>query len=165
MKPIEFPVIRKATIEDLEILEDIIRKSFSDVAKRFLLTKENCTTHPSNCTTSWIESDIERGVQYFILSVDGNPTGCAGLEIPNSQVCYLERLAVLPEMRGKGFGILLVRHILEMAEAEKAPKVSIAIIDEQNELKEWYKSLGFIEIETKIFHHLPFQVCFMEFVF
>jgi len=158
-------MIRKATIKDSEILANIISKSFSNVAKRFSLTKENCPTHPSNCTTHWVESDIVRGVQYFILSVDGNPTGCVGLEIPNSEACYLERLSVLPELRGKGFGVFLVRYVLELAKTIKTPKVSIAIIDEQTELKEWYKYLGFNEIATKIFKHLPFQVCFMEFDF
>lgn len=156
-------MIREAKLSDREVLVRIIRDSFRDVARRFSLTKDNCPKHPSNCATSWIESDMARGVQYFILSHKENPVGCVGIESPSNDVCYLERLSVLPEMRGKHFGIRLVQHALDCAASKGACKVSIGIISEHIELKDWYKNLGFIEVETKRFPHLPFEVCFMEF--
>jgi N-acetylglutamate synthase-like GNAT family acetyltransferase len=155
-------MIREATIRDSEVLSNIISASFHDVARRFSLTRDNCPKHPSNCTSSWIEADIERGVRFFILNHDGNSIGCVGVESPGSDVCYLERLSVLPGMRGKHFGVSLVRHALDHAASRGACKVSIGIISEQTELKDWYKRLGFTEIGTKRFPHLPFQVCFME---
>ncbi|MBU0991801.1 MAG: GNAT family N-acetyltransferase [Proteobacteria bacterium] len=155
--------IREATIADRNVLAHIIRESFRDVAARFLLTPENCPKHPSNCTTSWIESDMARGVQYFIMAIDGYPIGCVGLESPNTDICYIERLSVLPEMRGKHHGISLVRHALECATLNGACSVSIGIIAEHTELKNWYKGLGFDEVQIKRFPHLPFQVCLMEY--
>ena len=155
-------MIREADIEDSEVLAKIIHESFKDVAERFSLTPENCPRHPSNCTASWIESDFGRGVRYFILYRDNFPVGCAGLEIPGPEVCYLERLSVLPEMRGNHFGVDLVQHVVTCAESSDAQKMSIGIIDTQTELKEWYKNLGFVEKGTKSFPHLPFTVCFME---
>lgn len=155
-------MIREATIEDIEVLASIISGSFRDVARRFSLTQDNCPKHPSNCTPSWIESDMGRGVQYFILFHSDNPIGCVGLESPSIDVCYLERLSVLPEMRCKHFGIRLVQHGLYYAASKGARKVSIGIISEHTELKEWYRTLGFTETGTKRFAHLPFQVCFME---
>ena len=106
---------------------------------------------------------FSRGVQYFILYVDEKPVGCVAIEKPSADVCYLERLSVLPEMRGKHFGIRLVQHALECAKTKGVSKVSIGIIDEQTELKEWYIELGFVELQTKKFSHLPFTVCLMEF--
>jgi N-acetylglutamate synthase-like GNAT family acetyltransferase len=155
-------MIREATMEDAEVLANIISESFHNVAKRFALTEDNCPNHPSNCTTAWIESDMARGVQYFILFQSGKPIGCVGLERSNIDVCYLERLSVLPGMRGKHFGLSLVRHALHYAASKGARKISIGIIAEQTELKEWYRTLGFIEVGIKSFPHLPFQVCFME---
>ncbi len=155
-------MIREATIEDLEALASIISRSFLDVAKRFSLTQDNCPKHPSNCTTSWIESDMARGVQYFILSQNENPIGCVGLERPSIDVCYLERLSVLPERRGKHFGIRLVQHALNHAASKGARRISVGIIAEQTELKQWYKTFGFTEVGIKRFAHLPFKVCFME---
>jgi N-acetylglutamate synthase-like GNAT family acetyltransferase len=155
-------MIKEATLNGRKVLAKLIRDSFRDVARRFSLTKENCPKHPSNCASSWIESDISRGVQYYILYVDENPIGCAAIENASSDVCYLERLSVLPEMRGKHFGIRLVQHALERAALKGARKVSIGIIDEQIDLKEWYIQLGFVVTEIKRFPHLPFAVCLME---
>lgn len=156
-------LIREATLNDCDVIVKIIRDSFRDVARRFSLTQDNCPKHPSNCTSSWIDKDISRGVQYFILYVDERPIGCVGIESPTADVCYLERLSVLPEMRGKHFGIKLARHALECAAAKGAGKVGIGIIAEQTELKDWYKKLGFKEMQTKSFSHLPFNVCLMEY--
>lgn len=157
-------MIREATLDDREVLAKMIGDSFRDVAKRFSLTKDNCPKHPSNCTPSWIESDISRGVRYFILYVDQNPAGCVGIERPDTtDVCYLERLSVLPEMRGRRLGVRLVRHALECAASKGAGRVGIGIIAEQAELKGWYEKLGFAEMQTKSFAHLPFKVRLMEF--
>ena len=155
-------IIREADSKDIKVLACIIRESFRDVAARFSLTLENCPKHPSNCTTSWIESDMARGVQYFILSIEGKPIGCVGLESPSIDICYLERLSVLPEMRRKRLGTLLVQHALERATSKGACKVSIGIIAEHTELLQWYMGLGFTEVQTKSFPHLPFQVSIME---
>jgi N-acetylglutamate synthase-like GNAT family acetyltransferase len=154
--------IRDAGPQDAEMIAGVIRRSFQDVAVRFSLTRDNCPKHPSNCTTAWVESDLERGVQYFILLHKGEPIGCVGLEKPGSDLCYLERLAVLPERRRHGFGRRLVDHALSQVKAGSVRRVSIGIIAEQTELKEWYANLGFVEKETKRFSHLPFRVTFME---
>jgi len=37
------------------------------------------------------------------------------------------------------------------------------MIDGHTVLKEWYKSLGFVQTATKKFERLPFLVCFMEY--
>ena len=155
-------MIREATKKDRELLSRMISESFRYVARRFSLTRDNYPKHPSNCTTSWIESDMARGVQYFLLYLDESPIGCVGVESPSTDVCYLERLSVLPEMRGKHFGSSLVKYVLAFAASKGANKVSIGIIAEQTELKEWYKRFGFNEVQTKSFQHLPFQVCLME---
>jgi GNAT superfamily N-acetyltransferase len=153
--------IRRADSGDIPLLTGIIRRSFQTVAERFGLTPENCPKHPSNCSVDWIERDLSRGVQYFILENDGNPAGCAAMEhAPGA--CYLERLAVLPEERGKGYGLALVRHILMKAEALGAGEVGIGIIAAQTDLKEWYEKIGFIAGDIRDFPHLPFRVLFMS---
>jgi N-acetylglutamate synthase-like GNAT family acetyltransferase len=155
--------IRKCTQEDIGILVKIIRDSFKDVAERFGLTRENAPRHPSNCTEDWIQKDIERGATYFIIENENSPVGCVALELADSDACYLERLAVLPGQRRQGFGKALVTHALSEAELRGAHRVSIGIIAEQTELKNWYKRIGFVEGESKEFPHLPFRVTFMSY--
>ena len=150
-----------ATIEDVSTLSAIIRHSYRDVAQRFDLTPENCPKHPSNCTDDWIRNDFSRGVSYYILKHNGLPAGCAALEIPDPDIGYLERLAVLANNRRKGLGRKLVGHVFSEAKDFGVKKISVGIIAAQTGLKRWYRKIGFIEGDTKEFKHLPFPVAYM----
>ena len=157
--------IHTCTEEDASVLAGTIQRSFQDVADRFGLTRENAPRHPSNYTVDWVLKDMNRGVVYFVLKDNGRVVGCAALEAAGSDICYLERLAVLPEHRKQGFGKTLVDHILSEARVRKARSVNIGIIAEQTELKDWYRRIGFVEGESKDFPHLPFRVTFMSYEF
>ncbi len=156
--------IRAGTQKDIAVLTEIIRGSFRDVADRFGLTQENCPKHPSNCTVDWVQGDMDRGVTYFIFEDDGLASGCVALEPAGSELCYLERLAVRPPQRRRGFGRALVDYVLAEAKRSGARRVSIGIIAGQTELKNWYQKIGFVEAEAKGFAHLPFRVTFMSYV-
>lgn len=154
--------INEATPADAEVVAGIIREAFRDVADRFALTAENCPKHPSNCVAEWILRDLTRGVGYYSMQTGGNLAGCVALEIVDGDVAYLERLAVLPSHRTRGFGAALVGHALAQATAAGAHEVSVGIIAEHVELKAWYGRLGFVENSTKSFPHLPFRVAFLS---
>lgn len=155
--------IRICTEKDAEVLAEITRNSFQDVADRFDLTPENAPRHPSNCTVDWIQKDMEDGVIYFAIENNNYVAGCVALERANSEICYLDRLAVLPNQRRSGFGKALVEHALLEAKLLGVNYISIGTIAEQTELKDWYKRLGFVEGESKEFPHLPFRVTFMSY--
>jgi N-acetylglutamate synthase-like GNAT family acetyltransferase len=155
--------IRRATLEDVDVLTDIIRRAFRDVADRFALTPENCPTHPSNCERTWIESDLSRGVFYFLLVAQGLPCGCVAVEIASPEVCYLERLAVIPERRNEGFGRRLMDRALREGEEAGATTMSVGIIAEHAEIRDWYGRLGFAEEGERSFDHLPFEVAFLRY--
>jgi GNAT superfamily N-acetyltransferase len=151
-----------AGAEDTGRLARIIRRSFADVAARFRLTPENCPKHPSNCTRQWMERDLARGVQYVILTIGDADVGCVGVEQASETTCYMERLAVLPDHRGNGYGTRLARWALHRAGDLGAANVGIGIIAADAGLKRFYESLGFEAGETKTFAHLPFEVAFMS---
>ena len=155
--------IRAATIDDVSILSGLICHCYRDVAHRFGLTPENCPKHPSNCTEEWIQNDFSRAVSYYILEHNSLPAGCAALEMPDPGLGYLERLAVLPANRRKGFGRRLIDHVFSRAQDSGIKKISIGIIAAQTELKRWYQKIGFVEGDTKEFKHLPFLVTFMTY--
>jgi GNAT superfamily N-acetyltransferase len=154
--------IRKCTREDVGILAETIRGSFRGVAERFGLTEQNCPRHASNCTADWIKKDMDRGVTYFVLESEGRAVGSVALERAKPEVCYLERLAVLPDQRKRGFGKALVSRVLSEARALGCHRVGIGVIADQADLKDWYRGLGFVETENREFSHLPFLVTFMS---
>jgi ribosomal protein S18 acetylase RimI-like enzyme len=153
--------IRTCTREDIDILAETIRGAFRDVAGRFGLTEENCPRHASNCTADWIEKDMDRGVTYYVLENEGRVAGSVALEPVRPGLCILERLAVLPGQRKRGFGKALVSHVLSEAGRLGCRDVRIGVIADQAELKDWYRGLGFVETETRDFAQLPFLVSFM----
>jgi len=157
--------IVQATQKDIDLLSRLIRDGFADVANRFGLTPQNCPKHPSNYTHEWVEKDLERGLRYFILIADGTAVGCVGVERATETTCYLERLAVLPQLRGIGYGSQLTQYALTQAEAMGATEVGIGIIAADSGLKAFYQSLGFEAGPTKRFAHLPFDVAFMRIFF
>ncbi|HNY67028.1 MAG TPA: GNAT family N-acetyltransferase [Deltaproteobacteria bacterium] len=162
VRPPDLSRIRPCTREDVQVLARTIRDSFRDVAIRFGLTPENCPRHPSNCTEEWITLALDQGAAYFLLEHEGAPAGCVALETGEPGVCYLERLAVLPACRRRGFGRELVSRVLDEARASGARRVNIGVIAAHTELKDWYRGLGFVEGESRDFPHLPFRVAFMS---
>jgi len=154
--------IRTCTREDIDVLAETIRRAFEGVAGRFGLTEENCPRHASNCTADWVASDMDRGVTYYVLESEGRVAGSVALERAKPEVCYLERLAVLPDCRRRGFGKALVAHALSEARRLGCRCVGIGVIADQAELKNWYRGIGFAETETRDFAHLPFRVSFMH---
>ncbi len=154
--------IRKANLDDTELLAKIISSSNKDVAKQFGLNFENSPKHPSFCSSEWIKDDYNRGEIYFILDVDDTPVGCIAYEQPDNSTAYLNRLAVLPDFRGKGYGKALVKYHLQYSKELNIKNVSIGIINRHDILKKWYLKLGFKEVGLKEFDHLPFNVCFLS---
>ncbi|MGA2526417.1 MAG: GNAT family N-acetyltransferase [Smithellaceae bacterium] len=106
---------------------------------------------------------MQRGVNYFVIENENVVVGCAALEKANPDVCYLERLAVLPTQRRRGFGKALVNHVLLKGKLLGVHRVNIGIIAQQTELKNWYREIGFVEQESKEFRHLPFRVILMSY--
>ena len=154
--------IREASDVDILGLVEIIRTAFQDVAVRFGLTEQNCPKHPSNCLATWVSSVMDQGVRYFVLDSGPVSCGCVALEQGSPEVCYLERLAVLPSHRGRGLGRALVEHVLHEAKRVGALRVDIGIIADHTELRDWYRKIGFVDQKTAAFAHLPFEVLFMS---
>ena len=140
----------------------VIRESFKAVADEFGLTEENCPTNPAFITLERLEKLREKGAEFFGLYEDGEQIGFVALEKAEGGVHYLEKLAVVPGHRHKGHGKNLVDFACDYTAAAYGTAVSIGIMDNHTLLKDWYKTLGFIESGTKRFEHLPFAVCFME---
>jgi len=157
------PEIRPASEDDSTAIAHLVQRAYKDVARRFELTPENCPKHPSNCTDAWIRSDLERGVAYYLLNNDDTLIGCAALETTDPSVAYLMRLAVRPEFRRRGFGEMLVQHVISQVHRLAVPSISIGLIAEQEDLAAWYGKLGFVLGETKQFDHLPFTVRYMAY--
>jgi len=156
-------LIREIVREDeLKNSAKVIRDAFKTVAVEFKLTRENCPTSPAFVTIKQLRDLRDKGTKLFGLFQDGVQVGFVAAEQADSALYYLEKLAVLPKCRHRGYGRKLVEFVFDYVRKHRGEKVALGMIDESTVLKNWYKWVGFKETGTKRFEHLPFTVCFME---
>ncbi len=140
----------------------IIREPFAAVARRFSLTPENAPTHPSFMTTDRLEELRAKGARFFGLFEGERQTGFIAVEKADGGKYYLERLAVLPGRQSRGHGRKLMEYAIDRVREAGGRNISIAVMDPDEGLREWYVRLGFRDKEVKDYPHLPFRVRFME---
>lgn len=155
-------IIKRIDEHQFEECARVIRNSFITVADEFNLTKENAPTNPAFIERDSLEKMKEKGIGMFGAFEGDVCIGFVAIEKANEDVFYMERLAVLPEHRHKGIGRELMDFVFDYSRRNGGKKVSIAIINKNKRLKDWYIKYGFIETGVKEFKHLPFEVCFME---
>jgi len=158
----EKSTIRELTKAELIRSAKVIRDSFKPVAIDFSLTKENCPTHPSFTKVRQLYELWDKGVKLFGLFLGDRQIGFVAIEKANEDLYYMEKLAVLPKYQHKNYGEELARFVFDYIGKRGGQKLSVGIIDGHTVLKHWYKGLGFKEVGTQEYRHLPFKVCFME---
>lgn len=141
---------------------EIIRLSFKSVADQFGLTEKNAPTNAAFLQDGKLLEDLSRGIDMFGLFVNSTQVGFMALKQKDKDTFYLEKLAVLPDFRHKGYGRLLLDYARDYVKSLQGSSISIGIIYENKILLSWYEAYGFKITGTKQFAHLPFTVCFMS---
>jgi ribosomal protein S18 acetylase RimI-like enzyme len=140
----------------------IIRDSFMTVATEFGLTKENAPTNPAFIEVDSLHKMYQRKIAMYGVTLNEEIIGFLALEKSDSGIYYMEKLAVLPLYRHKGFGKIIMDFAIGWVKDRGGKIISIGIIDENTILKNWYLGYGFVQTETKQYPPLPFTVCLME---
>lgn len=147
---------------DLGLWTDVIKSSFVSVVESLKLTEDLVPSNGAYIKVETLHRMAQQGATFFGLWVDDLPVGFVALVKAGDFSYRLEKLAVLPSYRHRGYGQLLVGRGLDYLRHHGIKQVGIGVIDEQSELIEWYKKLGFQTIKHQTFKHLPFKVCFMK---
>jgi hypothetical protein len=98
-------VIKQIKECDLPECLDTIHKSFQTVADDFGLTSENCPTNGAFMPLTRLENDYKKGDKMYGLYKGDNIVGFLQLVKKENGVFELEKLAVLPEHRHKGYSL------------------------------------------------------------
>ncbi len=148
--------------DELRKCLNVIRESFLTVAEEFNLTIENAPTNPAFIKLSDLVKMREKGIVMFAVFSEDTQIGFVAIENAGEDKYYMEKLAVLPEYRHKGYGKMIMDFVFDFVRENGGKRVEIGIINENTILKQWYQDYGFREIELKRFGHLPFTVCLMS---
>ena len=88
--------------------------------------------------------------------------GYYSLALLDNGKAELNNLAVLPEYRHQRIGEKLLTDAFEKVKLFGRDKIEIGIVEENQRLRKWYESFGFVHTGTKKFDFFPFTCGYME---
>jgi ribosomal protein S18 acetylase RimI-like enzyme len=149
--------------EELLTCVRLLRKAFGTVAKDFGLSEENASTNAAFTTLDNLQTHMRNGMILYGMFKGPSLVGCVATKKAKDRgtVYYIERLAILPEVRHRGYGGQLLSFAIDRIRAGGGTTVSIGLMDNNERLKQWYISKGFVQHDRRRIAHLPFKVCYM----
>lgn len=156
MSPI---IIKKATISDLEIIQEISRQTFIETFAD-VNTPENMENYiRENFNSIQVASEINNPESAFYLATLDNETigylklnfGNAQNEIVNSQTIEIQRIYVLKAFLGKKIGQLLLDETLNIAHQSGVDYLWLGVWEENQRALQFYSKNGFVEFDKHIF--------------
>ncbi|GCF93185.1 hypothetical protein NRIC_10760 [Enterococcus florum] len=153
---------KQVSAEETEDCAAVIRASFATVAEEFALTIDNCPTNGAFTQAYHLVEDLERGKLLYGVFYQKTLIGFFELLAKQNQEYALEKVAILPEYRHRGYGSLTMVYIKALVKVNGGKAIQVGIIEKNIRLKKWYEQHGFIHLETKQINSLPFDVGLMK---
>lgn len=82
--------------------------------------------------------------------------------LQDNNECELSNICVLPAYRHQGVGRKLLMHAFKEAQELGCIKMHIGIVEENQVLKRWYESFGFVHVGIRKFDFFPFTCGYMD---
>ena len=149
---------------DLSSVVKVLTEAHGTVAKEFGFTKESNPTNNAFIDEQTLRTQLDKGIELYQLTINDKVIGCIAIEKSKKEVdtFYIEKVSIIPEYRNQGYGVKMMEFATQIIKANGGTWISIALIDSNTKLKNWYLKQGFKETGTKEFPRLPFRVCFMN---
>ena len=150
--------------DDFVVPAKVLNEAFGTVAKEFGLTQENCPTNSAFITSDELKAQLTENREFYICKHNSEIVGFIAIEesLTESDTFYIEKLAVIPAYRHAGIGLRLMNFAANRIAELGNKRISVALINSNTVLKNWYAGQGYTEVLVKSFERLPFDVCFME---
>lgn len=157
-------MIKEVDAKEIAECVELIRESFATVADEFGFTVENAPRFTAFATTEdrlrWHLNGEHRPMYAFYK--DGAIVGYYSLLLQENNECELNNICVSPLHRHKGIGEELLKHAFLIATEKNCKKINISIVEENQVLRKWYESSGFVHTGTHKFDFFPFTCGYME---
>ena len=156
MSPI---IIRKATISDLEIIQEISKQTFIETFAD-VNTQENMENYvQENFNPEQMASEINNpDSAFYLASLDNEIIGYMKLNFRDAQTekqkennLEIHRIYVLQAFHGKKMGQLLLDEVLKIAKQMAVNSVWLGVWEENHRAIQFYTKNGFVEFDKHIF--------------
>lgn len=156
MSPI---IIRKATISDLEIIQEISKQTFIETFAT-VNTPENMANYVrENFNPEQIASEINnRESAFYLPSLENEIIGYMKLNFGDAQTekqkennLEIHRIYVLQAFHGKKIGQLLLDEAIKIAQQTGVESIWLGVWEENQRALQFYSKNGFVEFDKHIF--------------
>jgi ribosomal protein S18 acetylase RimI-like enzyme len=151
--------IIRATINDIEQLQMIGRKTFSETFSA-TNTEENMNKYLEEgfSTDRLTEELTDPDSEFYFAMLDGHVIGYLKLnfgrsqtEIKDDKALEIERIYVAKEFHGKKVGQLLYEKAIEIAKQKHADYVWLGVWEENPRAISFYRKNGFVAFDKHVF--------------
>ncbi|MCK8523988.1 GNAT family N-acetyltransferase [Aquimarina sp. D1M17] len=133
--------IRTIKSEDNSALAQIIREVLLEMG-----VPKVGTAYEDESLDKMFETYTQKGSSYFVLEQGGKVVGGGGiapLEKASSEICELQKMYFLPEVRGKGIGVKMIQTCLEFAKEQGYAQCYLETMPYMEAARKLYKKVGF----------------------
>jgi GNAT superfamily N-acetyltransferase len=153
---------KAADVQDSAQVASIIRESFHAQAQQLGLTEDEYPRYVAFEKEEGAKQRIIATRVNLLLHHQAGPIGTIGYYAKGDQGT-IERLAVLPDHRGRSYGYALLQNAeKELFTLYKCRIISISIAACFERLQRYYESMGYQCAEKKRYSSLPFEVLHMQ---
>lgn len=135
--------VRLAKKSELPIVHDLAWKIFPVTYKEILSPSQTEYMMDWMYSVENLEKDVDRGVQYYIFTHDGEDIGYTAFEMtePDTKGYKLHKIYLLPAHQGKGLGKIQLAETLQKAKEDGAHSICLNV-NRNNKAVAFYKSQG-----------------------
>lgn len=148
------PTIRKATIEDCQLINELANIVFPATYKELLSTGQLDYMMDRMYSLENIRKQIEADNHvYFIAYHEDEPCGYLSVQQEEQDVFHLHKIYVLPDFQGLNIGKFLFNYaILYIKELHPAPCLMELNVNRNNKALQFYEHLGMKKMREGDFH-------------
>jgi len=137
--------IRKATINDAEIIRDLAIETWGDAYSAILAREQLDYMLEGIYSLDNLSAQIKNNTQTYLLLVeDDEPVAFAAYSPrdEDAEIYKLHKLYCLPQTQGKGYGKILINEVAD--QVLKAGKHTLDLnVNRHNKAKNFYEKMGF----------------------
>lgn len=157
-------MIKEIDKQDIPECVTLIKNSFLTVASELGLTSDNAPRFTAFATTEerLCRHYTDKNRHMYAFYDNDTIIGYYSLLLQQKNECELNNLCVSPTHRHNGIGKALLLHSFSIARKFNCRIIKIGIVEENQVLRKWYESFGFIHTGTQKFDFFPFTCGYMS---